>query len=520
GIYGEVGLNIFRNAIGAHYLPHSSEYVAPPSIDVVRKWFPMIGYGEEVSTKGTPRKILLPPTWRLLMAHIIQCLGDKTGAKPGAKTGHKKPATSSKQPYVSSKEATKGGSSKEPTGSKTVYSKRRKESSLTMDSNPSRPSVSTPIDTEMHKEDQQVTSGPTSLGVTIEERAHPQLSSGMSAINLNKPIFSASFIIYSESTSGHDVSADFTAEADPKLSAPNDSIPPQQGMDDGTKNTSYDHIFAEASTAIHGDKEEASSIIKLEDLAKLVSQRHPSFKDLDLLEDDPVIIVDESDEDEPNAETKDTSLELEKNKDEAEAALLKAQPSFPNMEQLNELLVKSLQTEFSKILSSHEFSSSLPTELKDLPSKFNELTKEIKRLKTQVHKLEIELLKELKEIPTKLEEFTKTATSLTSQVAELKTLQWELPEEFLSLLAKVESAQAKLKTLDALPSLLLNVIKALNKFAKVLESTSTKARDQSIPSAGQADTMPAEGEKDTNQATISQLFQKRAKKIGEAEKKI
>ncbi|GJR97077.1 hypothetical protein Tco_0269251 [Tanacetum coccineum] len=65
GIYGEVGLNTFRNAIGAHYLPHSSEYVAPPSIDVVRKWFPTIGYGEEVSTKGTLRKSLLPPRWSL-----------------------------------------------------------------------------------------------------------------------------------------------------------------------------------------------------------------------------------------------------------------------------------------------------------------------------------------------------------------------------------------------------------------------------------------------------------------------
>ncbi|GJS29432.1 hypothetical protein Tco_0490052 [Tanacetum coccineum] len=301
-----------------------------------------------------------------------------------------------------------------------------------------------------------------------------------------------------------------------------------------------------SSTTIHGDKEEASSTIKLEDLAKLVSQIQPSFKDLDSPEDDPVIIVDESDKDEPNAETEDTlvprsssprssqiqeltnqvlilqsqkhKLELEKNKSEAEATLLKAQPLFPNMKQLNELLVKSLQNEFSKILSSHDFSSSLPTELKDLPSKFNELIKEIKGLKTQVHELEIELPKELKEIPTKLEDFTKTTTSLTSQVAELKTLQRELPKEFLSLPAKVESAQAKLKTLDALPSLLLNVTKALNKFSKVLESTSTKARDQSVPSAGQADTMPAEGEKDTNQATISQLFQRRAEKIAEAEK--
>ncbi|GJZ63084.1 hypothetical protein Tco_0619505 [Tanacetum coccineum] len=182
---------------------------------------------------------------------------------------------------------------------------------------------------------------------------------------------------------------------------------------------------------------------------------------MDSPKDDPVIIVDESDEDEPNAETEDTSvprsssprssqiqeltnqvlilqsqkhkLELEKNKAEAEAALLKAQPSFLNVEQLNELLVKSLQNEFLKILSSHDFSSSLPTKLKDLPIKFNELTKEIKGLKTQVHELEIELPKELKEIPTKLEDFTKTATSLTSLCCRTKDslLQWEtIPEEF------------------------------------------------------------------------------------------
>nr|GEV00913.1 retrovirus-related Pol polyprotein from transposon TNT 1-94 [Tanacetum cinerariifolium] len=116
-----------------------------------------------------------------------------------------------------------------------------------------------------------------------------------------------------------------------------------------------------------------------------------------------------------------------KNKAKTEAALLKAQPSFPNMGQLNELLVNSLQTKFSKILSAYDFSSSLPTELKDLPSKFNELTGEVKGLKKQVYELEIELPGEWKEIPTKLEDFTKTVTSITSQVAKLKTLQWELP---------------------------------------------------------------------------------------------
>nr|GFA40132.1 hypothetical protein [Tanacetum cinerariifolium] len=140
-----------------------------------------------------------------------------------------------------------------------------------------------------------------------------------------------------------------------------------------------------------------------------------SFKDLDSPEDDHVIVVDDSDEDEEdevhtttNAETEDTSV---------------PKSSSP---------------------------SSLPTKLKDLPSNFNEPNKEVKRLKKQVHELEIELPEDLKEIPTKLEDFTKTITSLTSQVAELKTLQWELLVEFLSLPVRVASVQANLKTLDAL----------------------------------------------------------------------
>nr|GEW52121.1 hypothetical protein [Tanacetum cinerariifolium] len=231
------------------------------------------------------------------------------GAKPGAQIGHKKPLTSLKQPSVSNKEATKGGSSKVPTGSKTGYSRKRKESSSAMDSNLSQPSVSTLIDTELHKEDQQVTGGPTSLGVTNEERANPQLSSRAS------------------------------------------------------------------STTINGDKEEASSTIKLEDLAKLDSP-----------EDDPIIIVDESDEDEPNAETNDISV---------------PRSSSP---------------------------SSLPTELKDLPSKFTKLSEEVKGLKRQVHELLIELPKELKEIPTTLEAFKMAVTSLTSQVAKLKTLYSSQPK--------------------------------------------------------------------------------------------
>ncbi|GKD52058.1 hypothetical protein Tco_1281034, partial [Tanacetum coccineum] len=98
-----------------------------------------------------------------------------------------------------------------------------------------------------------------------------------------------------------------------------------------------------------------------------------------------------------------SKLKKEKIKAEAEVAFLSAQRAYLNVEQLTELLVKSLSLELSKLLSSHDFSSSLPSELKELPSKFNDLTEEIKELKKHVHELEIELLGDLKEIPTKLE---------------------------------------------------------------------------------------------------------------------
>ncbi|GJR87098.1 hypothetical protein Tco_0211109 [Tanacetum coccineum] len=369
------------------------------------------------------------------------------------KPGHKKLSTSSKQPFVSSREATKGGSSKAPTSSKTGHSKKRKESNSAMDSNPSQPPVSTPVDTGMHKEDQQATGGPTSLGVTSEARANPQLSSGMSASNLNKPIYSASFIVHSESALGCDASADSTAEANPGFSAPS-TDPHVLEKKNKFVSEGLETVLTQPTTgkgvssiARQVGEEEASITIKLKDLAKLVSHVQPSFKDLDFPEDDPVIVVDDI----PKSSSPRSSqiqeitnqvlilqsqkhkLELEKHKDKAEAALLKAQPYFP-------------------------------------------------RLKKRVHKLEIELLRDLEEIPTKLDDFTKN----------------------------VASVQAKLKTLDALPSLLLNVTQALNKFAQVLDSASSKAGDQSIPSAGQAGTIPAEGEKNTNQATISQLFQRRA----------
>ncbi|GJY30744.1 hypothetical protein Tco_0414239 [Tanacetum coccineum] len=330
------------------------------------------------------------------------------GTNTGGNHGHKKHSTSSKQPSVSNKEATKIGSSKAPTSSKTSQLKRKKESRSAMDSNPSQTLASTPVVDEMHK-GQHAIGVPNSLGEV------------MLADSAVKLIWIMAY----------------------------DSIHQQQGMDDETKNTSFVHIST----------------------------------DLDSPEDDPVIVIDDNDEDEEDEvlipQSQKHKLELKKHKAEAkvEAALLKAQPSFPNVGRLNELLVKSLQTKFLKILSAYDFSSSLPIKLNDLSSKFNELTEEVKGLKKQ----------------------------------------WELPVEFISVPLQVEMVQAKLKTLDALPSLLNKVTNALNQFAQAIASK--KTRDTSVPSAGQAGTQPAEGEKNTNQATISHLQKSSSQPEGEHIKK-
>ncbi|GJV92640.1 hypothetical protein Tco_1540453 [Tanacetum coccineum] len=245
--HGEVGLTSFRNAIGANYIEHLRDYAQTPSIEDVRDWFPSIGYGEEIETKGTLKNTFLPPRTSLHRPHVGRLQADapvafkaprtsshtekkdSQGKKPGAKSGHTK-QSSSKHPSVSSIEATKGGSSKAPTGSKIGHSKRKKESSSAMDSNPSQPPLSTPVDLGMHKEDQQATGDPTSLGATT------------------------SFIIHSKFALGYDASVDSTAEADPGKSAPNDSLPTQQGKDEGTKSYSLDHTFAGTNPNVLEDK--------------------------------------------------------------------------------------------------------------------------------------------------------------------------------------------------------------------------------------------------------------------------
>ncbi|GKC83568.1 hypothetical protein Tco_1139285 [Tanacetum coccineum] len=230
---------------------------------------------------------------------------------------------------------------------------------------------------ETHKEDQQVAGGPPSLGITSEEGADPQLSSGIYAFIHTEPVYLASFIFHSESASRCDVLADFTTKVDPGKSAPYDSIPQQH---DKTKSA--------------GDE---------------LKTAHTNLNE-------PIIITDKSEEEEAKRyedthatshdEPEDTSgphppspKSLEQKKAEAEVAFLKAQPLYPNVNQLTELL-----------------------------------------LKKHVQDMEIKLPGDLKDVPNKLETYTSIVSSLTSQVAELKTLQWELTTEFATI---VENASPK-----------------------------------------------------------------------------
>nr|GEV28028.1 hypothetical protein [Tanacetum cinerariifolium] len=138
--------------------------------------------------------------------------------------------------------------------------------------------------------------------------------------------------------------------------------------------------------------DDAKKKIKLEDLLKLILNVEVNFIDLDSPGDDIPIIIQDEDEEEVHAKkTLNSKLVKEKDSIETKAALLKAKPSFPNVEQLTELLVNSLKPEQLKLLSYLDFSNSLPTKVKELPSKFKYITKDIRELKKFVEILEIEL---------------------------------------------------------------------------------------------------------------------------------
>ncbi|GJU82180.1 hypothetical protein Tco_1284545 [Tanacetum coccineum] len=314
-----------------------------------------------------------------------------SGAKAGTKKKHSKHNLGSKEDATKSQP-----SSKEVAHSPTGHSKKKKKFDMAKDKALRQSSVSTPVDTELDKEDLQAAGNPTILRVASEEGAHPQLSSGC------------------------DASAYSTAEVDPEKSAPNDSIPHQQGMDEGTKHYTPGLIFAGTNLTVLVDQTTSA-----EDGLKIAHTNldtRSAFFTLDSLQDKPIIVSDESKEvkTEKDKDTyatsydvpEDTSvphppppksaqiqelmaqvylfqsqmdtLEQQKEKAKAEVASLKAMPSYPDINKLTKLLVISLKPKLSKLLASHDFSSSISSELKELPSKITTLAGEIQELKMHV----------------------------------------------------------------------------------------------------------------------------------------
>ncbi|GKF16638.1 hypothetical protein Tco_0061556, partial [Tanacetum coccineum] len=221
-----------------------------------------------------------------------------------------------------------------------------------MDTNPSQPPASTPVVAGLHKDDQQATGGPTSLEVTSKGRANPQLSSEKTKSTSEEleTVLTQPTTRKGASNIGKKIKEDFNTSTDRSIS------------------------------------EDTQKDIKLEDLSKLVLDVGVDFIDLDSPNDDePIIDQDESDK-EVHTEKELTNqvlllqsqnykLEKQKSKAEVEIAILSAQPTFPNVEQLTKLL------------------------LKELSSKFTKLTRGIKELKKHAYDLEIELSGDLKFLP-------------------------------------------------------------------------------------------------------------------------
>ncbi|GJX35974.1 hypothetical protein Tco_0247531 [Tanacetum coccineum] len=210
--------------------------------------------------------------------------------------------------------------------------------------------------------------------------------------------------------------------------------------------------------------------------------------------DEPIIVLDVSEEEENSKHDKDIEDTLVPLSSPKSAQIQELMAQIHLLQSQKEVLEQA-KPELSKLLASHDFASSLPTELKELPLKIIGLSREIKELKQHVKDMELELPEGLKKIPSKLETFTSTISILPSQVSELKNIQWELPAEFLDLPHLVSSVQEKLKTLDSLPGLLKKVTNTLNRFATLVENSSG-ATSTGVPSADKATASPAEGEKD------------------------
>ncbi|GJV25399.1 hypothetical protein Tco_1378094 [Tanacetum coccineum] len=186
--------------------------------------------------------------------------------------------------------------------------------------------------------------------------------------------------------------------------------------------------------------------IKWVDLTELVKETGAEGMDLDSPKDDQPLQISNDDEADIQAEV-----------------------------QLTELLESSLKLELDKMLKDYDFSTSLPSDLKELPTKVDKINGSLSQLKRYVETLEIEVPGDMNELPAKLHKFQSFISALTTKVASLEGFKLDIPAGLLTL----------------------------HGFAKAISLASQKASDKSVPSACQDGTHPAEGEKNTRQSTIT-----------------
>nr|GEV18958.1 retrovirus-related Pol polyprotein from transposon TNT 1-94 [Tanacetum cinerariifolium] len=445
-VRGEIGITTFRNALKAHYLPHSTMYVPSPSITTIDYakiiWYDLI---HKLNKKTKEKSIPFPRFFSLLLEHMspeyeneeltinptqvfsVHNLTLKPKPKERPFTDHTKaicnlvvpvdskapkPSSHTKKTPQGKKPGAKTGlrskiSSKHTSESKTEasisqtgQSKIETQSSSAKEKSSSHPSHPTPMVGKMHKDAQQKAGGLTSLGATSEEGAHPQLSSS---------------------------------------------------MDEGTKSTSYDHIFARSNPNVLVDKTkfigDGLKIVRTESGAKEVRKAKETLTtSQDVPEDtsvphppSPILAqIHKLMAQVHLLQSQKKELEQIKAAAEAKDTSLKAKPSYPNTNQLTTLLVTFLKPELAKFFASHDLASCLPSELKELPSK----------------------------------------------VTKLKIL--DLPH-LISLI------QETLKTLDSFLGILNKVTNTLNRFATMVENA-LRATIVNVPLAGKAIASPANAE--------------------------
>ncbi|GKE78696.1 hypothetical protein Tco_1544816, partial [Tanacetum coccineum] len=150
---------------------------------------------------------------------------------------------------------------------------------------------------------------------------------------------------------------------------------------DGLKTAHIDSGANEESRA-----DDISLKVKLEDLLDILKDRRFAFFTLDSPTDEPIIVSDESEEEDEVSKDKDTEatshnepedtssqkeeLEQAKAKAKAEVASMKAKPSYPDINQLTELLVAELKN----------IHWELPAEFLNLPSQFSSIQEKLKIL--------------------------------------------------------------------------------------------------------------------------------------------